>query len=161
VFPVGNFQQFASAVQRRFGNAKESQGELRSGEGERKWLEWQDKQTRLRAIDQTDFYGFYCLVFEEKQTLDNLANLRKHQDEGSDKRHAMVESVTSERTEQPDDAPNIVDRITGKIRQNEQAPAAEEDSTQAATGKSKAKDKAKSSSSPVDSSDDPISGLGL
>jgi hypothetical protein len=161
VFPVGNFQQFATAVQRRFGNAKEAKGELKPGEGERQWLEWQDKQTRLRAIDETGFYGFYSLVFEDKNTVNNLANLRKQSDDDGKKQHAMVESVTSERTEQPDSAPNIVDRITGRIRQNEQAPEAD-DSTQAATGKGKSKDKAKSASSaPVESSDDPISGLGL
>jgi hypothetical protein len=162
VFPVGNFEQFASAVQRRFGPAKEAKGELKAGEGERQWLEWQDKQTRLRAIDETGFYGFYSIVFEDKSTLSNLANLRKQGDGDGDKRHAMVESVTSERTENPDSAPNIVDRITGRLRQNEQAPDPAADSTQAATGKGKSKDKAKSTSSaPVESSDDPISGLGL
>jgi hypothetical protein len=162
VFPVGNFQQFATAVQRRFGNAKQAKGEIRPGEGERQWLEWQDKQTRLRAIDQTDFYGFYSLVFEEKQTVDNLAKLRSNTPEESGKQHAMVESVTSGRTEQPDDAPNIVDRITGKLRQAEQAPEAEDSSAQTASGKGKTKkDKSKASESPVESSDDPISGLGL
>ncbi len=162
VFPVGNFQQFATAVQRRFGNAKEAKGELKPGEGERQWLEWQDKQTRLRAIDETGFYGFYSLVFEDKNTVNNLANLRKQGDDDGKKQHAMVESVTSERTEQPDSAPNIVDRITGRIRQNEQAPEQADDSSQAATGKGKSKDKAKSASSaPVESSADPISGLGL
>jgi hypothetical protein len=162
VFPVGNFQQFATAVQRRFGNAKQAKGEIRPGEGERQWLEWQDKQTRLRAVDQTDFYGFYSLVFEEKQTVDNLAKLRSNTPEDSGKQHAMVESVTSGKTEQPDDSPNIVDRITGRMRQAEQAPEAEDDSSsQTASGKGKTKDKGKSSEAPVQSSDDPISGLGL
>jgi hypothetical protein len=162
VFPVGNFDQFASAVQRRFGNAKQAKGELVPGEGERQWLEWQDKQTRLRAVDQTSFYGFYCLVFEEKATVNNLANLRRNTDDKSDKRHAMVESVTSERSEQPDDAPNIADRITGRLRQSEQAPEPSDDASQAsASSKGKSKKDKEKSEAPVDSSDDPISGLGL
>jgi hypothetical protein len=163
VFPVGNFDQFASAVQRRFGNAKQNKGELRPGEGERQWLEWQDKQSRLRAVDETGFDGFYSLVFEEKQTVDSLAKLRSNTSDDGKKQHAMVESVTSERAEQPDDAPNIVDRITGRLRESEQAPEPAGDSGEtAATGKGKSKkDKAKPSGAPVESSDDPISGLGL
>src|SRR5689334_4438780 len=53
VFPAGNFDAFAGSVQRRFGPAKQAQGELRPGEGQLRWLEWQDKQSRLRAVDET------------------------------------------------------------------------------------------------------------
>jgi hypothetical protein len=160
VFPAGNFAAFSGAVERKFGKAKQGQGELRAGEGSRQWLEWQDKQTRLRAVDQTGFYGFYCLVFEEKQTLDNLARLRSNDSGRDEKRHAMVESVTSQRSHNPDGSPNIVDRITGRIRQSEQAPESE---PRAASGssKTKSKDRSPASESTVSSSDDPISGLGL
>ena len=122
VFPAGNFGTFAQGVQRRFGPAKDVSAEIRQGEGERHWLEWQDKQTRLRAIDLTDFYGFYSLVFEDKGTVDKLATLRTTKEEVADKKHAMVESVTSERSNVNDDAPDVVDRITGRTRQIEQAP---------------------------------------
>jgi len=164
VFPVDNFAAFAGAVQRKFGPAKEAQGELRPGEPARHWLEWQDKTSRLKAIDQTDFYGFYSLVFEEKATTDNLARLRSHTDSGGgEKHHAMVDSVTSGDTANPDDAPNIVDRLTGHTRQIEQAPQQQDE--QASAGKAsksaKGKDKGASSSAPVASEDDPISGLGL
>ena len=74
VFPAGNFATFAGAVAAPLRQgASTRKASFAPGEGERHWLEWQDKQTRLRAVDQTDFYGFYCLVFEEKATLDNLA----------------------------------------------------------------------------------------
>src|SRR5262245_1187004 len=103
VFPAGNFGTFANGVQRRFGPAKDVSAELRPGEGQRHWLEWQDKATRLRAVDLSDFYGFYSLVFEEKQTVDKLATLRTTKEESGDKRHAMVDSVTSERSDVKDD----------------------------------------------------------
>jgi hypothetical protein len=158
VFPAGNFTAFQGAVQRRFGPAKDVQGEIRPGEGARHWLEWQDKTTRLKAVDQSDFYGFYCLVFEEKTTVDNLARLRAHGDgEKGEKRHSLVEAVTSERSDVPDDSPNVVDRLTGKMRQREDAPPQQTE----ASAKPAKGGKAKPAESPVAADDDPISGLGL
>ena len=139
VFPAGNFATFAGGVQKRFGPAKDVKGEMRSGEGERHWLEWQDKQTRLRAVDLSGFYGFYSLVFEEKQTVDKLATLRTTKEERGEKKHAMVESVTSERSEINDGSSNIVDRITGRTRQIEQAPEASDSARTASKGKGKGK----------------------
>jgi hypothetical protein len=160
VFPANNFASFAGAVQRKFGSAKEAKGELRSGAGERQWLEWQDDKTRLRAVDETDFYGFYSLVFEAKDTLGNLAKLRTKDDSKADKKHALVEAVTSDTTaaEDADDSANVVDRLTGKIRQREDAPEAAAPST--GSGKSKSKSKnATASSAPIADEDDPLSGL--
>ena len=165
VFPVDNFAAFAGAVQHKFGPGKEAQGEIRPGEAARHWVEWQDKQTRLKAVDQTDFYGFYCLVFEEKATTDNLARLRTHTNtQGGDKRHAMVESVTSgDSANNPDESPNIVNRLTGHTRQIEQAPQQQDEQASAGKASKNAKSgkSSSSSSSPVAADDDPISGLGL
>jgi hypothetical protein len=168
VFPAGNFDAFAGSVQRKFGPGKDVQGETRPGEGKRHWLEWQDKKTRLRAVDETGFYGFYCLVFDEKSTVDNLAHLRSRGDknEGGEKHHALVEAVTAGGDKaNPDDSQNIVDRITGRMHQ-EQAPrpAPEEASAAGKTSKGGKASKASSSSSSsggVDNENDPISGLGL
>ena len=156
VFPANNFGTFAGAVQRRFGNAKEAKGELQSGTGERQWLEWQDKETRLRAVDETDFYGFYCLVFESKDTLGSLAKLRTKESEKGDKKHALVEAVTTDDTsaEDSDNSSNIVDRLTGKIREREDAPAPAE------TTSTKDKKAKPAASEPVIADeDDPLSGL--
>jgi hypothetical protein len=156
VFPAGDFGQFAAAVQRRFGPAKDVTGALRPGEEERHWLEWQDKATRLRAIDQTSFYGFYCLVFEEKETANTLAKLRPETAaEQKSSRHAVVDSVTGERSDD-DDSPNIVDRITGKMRRVEQAP--EEESPRGGKSGKPARSKAPAATG-VSSDDDPLRGL--
>lgn len=156
VFPANNFNTFAGAVQRRFGDAKQAKGELRKGAGERQWLEWQDKETRLRAVDETGFYGFYSLVFESKDTLGNLARLRSAQDDKGDKKHALVEAVTTDTTsaEDSNDHVNIVDRITGKIRRREDAPAPAE--TASTKGK---KAKPVAAQPVVADEDDPLSGL--
>lgn len=157
VFPAGDFTQFAAGVQRRFGNGKEVRGALRPGEEERHWLEWQDKATRLRAIDQTDFYGFYCLVFEEKDTVNNLARLRPEVEKREASRHALVDAVTGERTSDPDDAPNIADRISGKLREVEQAP--DEEAPKGKKGKGGRSGGSGAPARGVDKADDPLIGL--
>lgn len=155
VFPAGNFNAFAGAVQRRFGPAKEAQGELAAGSGKRHWLEWQDDKTRLRAVDQSDFYGFYCLVFEEKTTVANLAKLRTHTREVATNKNALVEAVTAPPSRDPDQSSDIVDRITGKNRGTREEAAA------AGKGKKGSEPAAPPAPTGVRGDDDPLSGLGL
>jgi hypothetical protein len=159
VFRAGDFSGFANAVQRRFGPAKDVQAELIPGSGKRHWLEWQDDKSRLRAVDQSDFYGFYCLVFEEKATLGKLATLRTNTREVGNKQHALVEAVTAPASRDADNAPDVVDRITGKTRAQREEPAAN-------SGKPGSKSKAAAESAPpppsgVKTDDDPLRGLGL
>jgi hypothetical protein len=166
VFHGGDFSSFSGAVTRRFGNAKDAHGELSPGTGERHWLEWQDDKTRLRAVDQNQFYGFYCLVFEDKATVANLGRLRTNTREvSSGKSHALVDAVTQGGQANPDDSPDIADRITGKIRARQDAP---EPSNQGAANsgsgsskKSKSSDSAPPQTTGVSSDDDPLKGLGL
>jgi hypothetical protein len=160
VFPAGNFGVFSATLEKRFGPGKEAEA------GKRKWLQWQDKATQLRAVDETDFYGFYCLVFEEKATVGQLAKLRSNSsDDGGGKKHAFVEAVTAGRSENPDDSANIADRISGRIRQREDAPDESQASASSKSAKGKGAKKGDSDeeddSAGVASSDDPISGLGL
>lgn len=166
VFPADNFAAFQTAVERRFGTGKRVRSELKAGEGERQWIEWQDPQSRLRAIDETDFYGFYSLVFEQKTTTQQIAKLRGSTGTDGPKRHALVESVTSERDGHLDSAPDIADRISGHIR--ERAPAEPSATTSSsAKGKGSAATQPPAREAPSERSagpkpdDDPLSGLGL
>ena len=156
VFRAGDFGGFAGAVQRRFGPAKEVSAELAPGSGTRHWLEWQEDKTRLRAVDQSDVYGFYCLVFEEKSTVGNLAKLRTNTRPVATKQHALVDAVTAPPSRDADSSPDVVDRITGKTRASAQqsAPAA-------GKGKGKNDQPAPAAASGVKRDDDPLSGLGL
>jgi len=159
VFRAGSFKQFADAVQRKFGKARVGE----SADGKRRWLQWQDGKTRLRAVDETEFYGFYCLVFDQKSTVGNLAQLRRNNDRRKDSKHALVDSVTSG-SETDDSSPNIVDRITGKYRVREQAPKDGEARTGKGSqyGSSSARSKGRRSTMTSASDmgdDDPLSGL--
>lgn len=132
VFQGQPFAQFAQAVQGRFGNAVERTGSLSEGADERHWLEWQDQTTRLRAVDQTRFYGFYCLVFEDKGTLGRLDQLRTNTIQSGSGSHSLVDSVMlpegGETTESNDGNADIVDRITGNVRRRPE-PAESSSST--------------------------------
>ncbi|MFW6067398.1 MAG: hypothetical protein ACOC97_03610 [Myxococcota bacterium] len=116
VFAGASFGQFASALEGRYGRAARREGVLHEGGNSTRWLEWQDRRTRLRAVDNTAFYGFYSLVFEDKKMLKRIDGLRKHKRPPRERRHGLVESVTSDVDANPDDNPDIVDRITGKKR---------------------------------------------
>ena len=118
-----NFAQFSDAIQHRFGPAREASGELVHGDGVRHWIEWQDEVTRLRAVDQQQFYGFFCLVFEEKQTLNNLTTLRHNVAQSHSHSNTLVDIVTNPAGRQTatDDNADIVDRLTGKNRNPTQA----------------------------------------
>jgi hypothetical protein len=136
VFGGQGFDQFAAAVQGRFGPAVERTGRLVENGPEQHWLEWQDATTRLRAVDQTQFYGFYCLVFEDKSTLARLPELRRNTAAQQDQGHAVVESIVLPEggdSSSNDSNANIIDRITGNDRSE---PAAAGQQGQAQPGNS-------------------------
>lgn len=149
VFAGADFEQFSGALQGRFGEGRERRGSLSEGGASMHWVEWQDENTRLRAVDNNQFYGFYCLVFEHKSTLENLATLRRNKRAPRARSHALVDAVTSGEgeTADPDNNGDIVDRITGRIRNRQDAP---EDSEGGGSS---------SSMRPRSVNDDPLSGL--
>jgi len=159
-FQGKKFDQFADALQSRYGKAQVREGVLVDGQGKKAWLEWQDPQSRLRAVDNNQFYGFYCLVFESKETVKHLAELRKSNTDGKQKGHALVDSVTGpEETASSDGNPDIIDRITGKIRHRQEAP---EPVAGADGGKGKPTAAAPAAPRPpkgVSEDDDPLKGL--
>jgi len=144
VFEGKTFDQFGNAVQLLLGKGKDTRGELTPGSGGRHWLEWENKDTRARAVDQMGFYGFYCVIYESREILQQLPSLRKNVTERKSKTNELVDAVTSDTNAaaNPDVNPNIVDRITGRIRAQEQ-PAqetmAEPQPGNKASGGSKAK----------------------
>jgi hypothetical protein len=153
VFAGQDFDAFAAALQNRFGRALERRGRLTERGEEKRWLEWQDRNTRLRAIDENRFYGFYCLVFESKEVLARLDQLRTNRAQPRGRTHELVEAVTSDDGEVGAANQDIVDRITGRIRRRTQAPEG------ASMGMaSMAAGRATTSMASIDD-DDPLSGL--
>lgn len=129
-FGGATFDQFAEAIQRRFGPGVQRSGSLVEGRPETRWIEWQDATTRLRAIDQTRFYGFFCLVFEDKATLAQLPSLRTHTVQRQQAGSSLVDSVLRDDSEASHNGGNaggdahadIADRLTGQIRRRADAP---------------------------------------
>ena len=167
VFAGQTFEQFAQAVQARFGNARERTGTLIEGGDERHWLEWQDPTTRLRAIDLTRFYGFYCLVFEEKATVGRLAELRVNAPTKRNSGHALVDAIVTDGqggAQVNDDNQDIADRLTGKIRRRQDAPENAQGVSvqgQAGAGASKTTKRGATgtTTTPARVDDDPLSGM--
>jgi hypothetical protein len=154
-FSGKKFDQFATALQGRFGKAAERTGDL--GMGKTKWLEWQDGNTRARAVDNNQFYGFYSLVFEEKSTANKLAEIHKAK-LGGPQKNALVDSVTTDDAKDNDGNPDIIDRITGKIRRRTDAP---EPAAAGKGGKGAASASAPATPAPatISEDDDPLKGL--
>ena len=157
VFRAGDFAGFGSSVQKRFGPARDASGELSAASGKRHWLEWQDDKSRLRAVDQSDFYGFYCLVFEQKSTVENLAKLRTHTHQVAEKQNALVDAVTAPASQDDSDrSPDVVDSITGKRTGNSDGATA---SAKGPKGRKAAAAAAPAAPRGVTSDDDPLNGL--
>lgn len=162
-FKVRDFKGFSRVVQGKFGRAKRAKGKDASGRTT-KSLEWQDADTSLRAVDQTRFYGFYSLVFAEKQTQERLAVLRTEKGDRGPKRHALVDSVVTDEGFGDDQSPDIVDRITGKRRARREvaAPAqSAKGSNRRKAGMRKRAPEPKRSTSDIVGDDDPLKGLGI
>ncbi|MET0341744.1 MAG: hypothetical protein ABW252_12135 [Polyangiales bacterium] len=157
-FEGKSFGEFAVAIQARYGKAVVREGEAVHGGGKQQWAEWQDANTRLRAVDNKQFYGFYSLVFEDKATLAKLASLRTSKVADNKKANALIEQVTSaEAAAETDGNPDVVDRITGKTRrrpENNPAPG----STGNKPGDAPKKP-APSETGGVTSDNDPLKGL--
>jgi hypothetical protein len=116
VFSGADFDQFSEALQSRYGRGRVRSGELYDDGTTMQWIEWQDRATRARAIDNTHFYGMYCLVFESRETLGRLSELRTVTPTKRGGAHPLVEAVTSgaDEEEVADPHHNVADRITGK-----------------------------------------------
>ncbi|MEM1415971.1 MAG: hypothetical protein AAGH15_13780 [Myxococcota bacterium] len=121
VFQGADFSAFKDALEGRFGAGLVRRGQLHEAAEEREWIEWQDPRTRLRAVDNTTFYGFYCLVFESRDTLGRLSQLRRNRPRGRGGSHPLVDSVTRDDAQEAGDGhhADIIDRITGNDRRDD------------------------------------------
>lgn len=59
-FPEGNFAAFAAHLERRFGPGSWGSS------GQQRFIAWHDRDSHMRAIDQTNRHGFYCLVLQSR-----------------------------------------------------------------------------------------------
>ncbi len=165
VFAGINFGQFSEAIQGRFGRGVQRNGVLVEGRPPAQWVEWQDTTTRLRAIDQTRFYGFFCLVFEDKDVLGRLTQLRSNTVARGSSGHGLVESVLraeGEADEVSDRHADVADRISGQIRRRSDASEGSEGAGRGgATPPTSSGSTGSTSSGTRSDSDDPFAGMDL
>jgi hypothetical protein len=71
-----NFSKFSTAIQGKFGKGYKKESELNGSSKKLTFLEFLDRQSRLRAVDRTADSNQYALVFEEMSTVRQLASIR-------------------------------------------------------------------------------------
>lgn len=117
VFQGASFDEFGRALQQRYGNAKKKSGPLHAGGDARQWYEWREPRVLAKAVDNNEFYGFYCLILEDPKTVAQLGKLRKNKAEKVETGDNLVDMVGDDAD--GDQNADIADRITGEIRRNE------------------------------------------
>ncbi|MEM7138779.1 MAG: hypothetical protein AAF500_19535 [Myxococcota bacterium] len=117
VFEGASFEEFGAALQKRYGKAKKKKGELTPGAAPTQWLEWKEPRVQARAVDNNEFYGFYCLVLEDSRVASRIDTLRKNKPVKGKDSGALVNMVAEGNGD--DQNADIADRITGEIRRQE------------------------------------------
>lgn len=96
-FASRDFSGFSSAIQRRFGKGRMKQGEVNAGSGRAyKFIEYVDRNTRVRAVDKLKQQGGFALVFESMGTVRTLSALRSNSPRRGASARAMTESEPDE-----------------------------------------------------------------
>ena len=117
VFEGASFDQFGKALQQRYGKARKKSGPLREGGETKQWYEWREPKVFAKAVDNNEFYGFYCLILEDPKTVAQLGKLRKNKAAKAESSDSLVEMVGDDTN--GDEHADIADRITGEIRRHE------------------------------------------
>jgi hypothetical protein len=103
-----NYGKFSATVQKKFGTGHEKEGEVNQGSGARyKFIEFLDRNTRLRAVDKTASTGKYALMFEAMDTVRSLASLRSNTiRRGTAAKKAAPAAVAKNDADDEDSAPS-------------------------------------------------------
>jgi len=117
VFEGASFAEFGSALQKRYGRATTKSGVHAPGTPSTQWLEWKQRRILARAVDNNEFYGFYCLILEDPKTVAQLGKLRKNKTDEAEAGGGLVDMVEEQSDE--DQNADIADRITGEIRRHD------------------------------------------
>ncbi|MGB5695732.1 MAG: hypothetical protein WBM46_08780 [Polyangiales bacterium] len=123
VFEGATFAEFGNALQERYGKAQQKSGVLIPGGEPTKWYEWKQPRVLAKAVDNNEFYGFYCLILEDPKTVARLDQLRKNDAANPEASDTLVDMVADKSND--DQNADIADRITGEIRRRD-TPAVDE-----------------------------------
>lgn len=73
---AGDFKKFSKSVEDKYGKGRSKKGEVTPGQGPTQFVEYMDRNSRMRAADASDKRGGYALIFEEMATVRELASTR-------------------------------------------------------------------------------------
>lgn len=118
VFEGASFAQFGAALQKRYGKATQKRGVLQPGSEPTQWYEWREPGMLARAVDNNEFYGFYCLILEDPKTVARLDKLRKNRPKPTETQSETIVDMVEDQS-QGDQNADIADRITGEIRHHD------------------------------------------
>lgn len=124
VFEGASFAEFGSALQKRYGRATTRSGARAPGTPSTQWLKWKQARILARAVDNNEFYGFYCLILEDPKTVAQLGKLRKNKADEAEAGGGLVDMVEGQSDE--DQNADIADRITGEIRRHDRPDAVDQ-----------------------------------
>lgn len=115
VFAGKTFDDFAKIIQNRYGQAEMKFAQKRTSDDMTlHHLEWPASgEFQLWAIDQSDFYGNFCLVVFNPQTAKQVEAARTEHNTKPNKGSALIDAVTQPEKNNSDANENIVDQITG------------------------------------------------
>lgn len=109
------FDDFAAVMERRFGSAERKFRTTIKGDAVPAYLRWPPfAGTALRAIDNTQFFGNFCLAFADIAGRERVREARKLVRAPRARRDALVESVMRPAGGTASVEENVVDRLTGR-----------------------------------------------
>ena len=116
VFAGKTFDDFAKIIQNRYGQAEMKFAQKRTSDDMTlHHLEWPAAgEFQLYAIDQSDFYGNFCLVLFNPGVAKQVESARTEHNTKPHSGSALIDAVTQPEKNSNDSNENIVDQITGK-----------------------------------------------
>jgi hypothetical protein len=115
-FAGKSFDDFAKIIQNRYGPAEMKFTQLRTRDDMKlDHLEWPAAgEFQLFAVDQSEFYGNFCLVLFSPATAKQVEASRTEHNVQPKKGSAVIDAVTTPDKQSNDRNEDIVDQITGK-----------------------------------------------
>jgi len=145
VFQGKSFDDFAKLIQNRYGPAEMKMATLRTKDDVTlDHLEWPPSgDFTLWAIDQSGFYGNFCLKLQQTSVIAQIERGRQEHNPKQSSRNAIIDAVTAPEQVKGDPNADIVDDIVGRKTQrtNQGGSAAPPDNNASDANKKKSKKK--------------------
>ena len=115
VFQGKSFDDFAKLIQNRYGQAEMKMASMRTKDDVTlDHLEWPSAgDTTLWAIDQSGFYGNFCLKLYQTSVNTTVEKMRADHSPRAGRGNAVIDAITTPETVKGDPNEDVVDRVVG------------------------------------------------